>query len=70
MGKFENRNVAATTAQGMKFPGAPHGLKMACGENPKRVYGSKGNMPQTRMGNIASTRATWLKATSSLALPT
>ena len=23
----------------MKFPGAPHGLKMACGENPKRVYG-------------------------------
>ena len=42
--------------QGMKFPGAPYGLKMACGENPKRVYGSKGNMPQTRMGNIAFTR--------------
>ena len=37
----------------MKFPGAPYGLKMACGENPKRVYGVKGNMPQTRMGNIA-----------------
>jgi imidazolonepropionase-like amidohydrolase len=35
---------------------------MACGENPKRVYGSKGNMPQTRMGNIALTRATWIKA--------
>ena len=35
---------------------------MACGENPKRVYGSKGNMPQTRMGNIAFARATWLKA--------
>jgi imidazolonepropionase-like amidohydrolase len=56
------KNVPARTAQGMKFPGAPYGLKMACGENPKRVYGSKGAMPQTRMGNIALTRATWLKA--------
>ncbi|HEU4705289.1 MAG TPA: amidohydrolase [Sphingomicrobium sp.] len=56
------KNVYARTAQGMKFPGAPYGLKMACGENPKRVYGSKGNIPQTRMGNIALTRATWIKA--------
>jgi imidazolonepropionase-like amidohydrolase len=56
------KNVPARTTQGMKFPGAPYGLKMACGENPKRVYGSKGNMPQTRMGNIALTRQTWLKA--------
>ena len=56
------KNVPARTAQGMKFPGAPYGLKMACGENPKRVYGSKGAMPQTRMGNIAYTRATWLRA--------
>ena len=35
------KNVPARTVQGMKFPGAPYGLKMACGENPKRVYGSK-----------------------------
>ena len=56
------KNVPARTAQGMKFPGAPYGLKMACGENPKRVYGSKGNMPQTRMGNIALARETWIKA--------
>ena len=56
------KNVPARTAQGMKFPGAPYGLKMACGENPKRVYGSKGNMPQTRMGNIAMARQTWIKA--------
>jgi len=56
------KNVAARTVQAMKFPGAPYGLKMACGENPKRVYGSKGNMPQTRMGNIALTRQTWIKA--------
>ncbi|MBA2771609.1 MAG: amidohydrolase [Sphingomonas sp.] len=56
------KNVPARTTQGMKFPGAPYGLKMACGENPKRVYGSKSDMPQTRMGNIALTRATWIKA--------
>ena len=56
------KNVYARTAQGMKFPGAPYGLKMACGENPKRNYGGKGQMPGTRMGNIALTRATWIKA--------
>jgi imidazolonepropionase-like amidohydrolase len=56
------KNVPARTQQGMKFPGAPYGLKMACGENPKRVYGSKGQMPQTRMGNIAYAREVWIKA--------
>jgi imidazolonepropionase-like amidohydrolase len=56
------KNVPGRTAQDMKFPGAPYGLKMACGENPKRVYGSKGHMPQTRMGNIALARETWVKA--------
>ncbi len=56
------KNVYARTAQGMKFPGAPYGLKMACGENPKRVYGSKGQMPATRMGNMAVNRQTWINA--------
>lgn len=56
------KNVYARTVQGMKFPGAPYGLKMACGENPKRVYGGKGRMPSTRMGNMAVNRATWIKA--------
>lgn len=56
------KNVYARTMQGMKFPGAPYGLKMACGENPKRVYGGKGRMPSTRMGNIAVDRGTWAKA--------
>jgi len=56
------KNVPSRTVQGMKFPGAPYGLKMACGENPKRVYGSKSQMPQTRMGNIAMVRQTWIKA--------
>lgn len=56
------KNVPARTMQAMKFPGAPHGLKMACGENPKRVYGSKGAIPSTRMGNIAVTRQKWIAA--------
>ena len=56
------KNVYARTVQGMKFPGAPYGLKMACGENPKRVYGAKGRMPSTRMGNLAVNRQTWIKA--------
>ncbi|MCD9033707.1 amidohydrolase [Luteimonas sp. Y-2-2-4F] len=55
------RNVPATTVQDMKFPGAPHGLKMACGENPKRVYGQK-NGPATRMGNVAGFRAAFAEA--------
>jgi imidazolonepropionase-like amidohydrolase len=46
----------------MKFPGAPYGLKMACGENPKRVYGEKGRAPSTRMGNVAGYREAWIKA--------
>lgn len=55
------KNVYSTTYQGMKFPGAPWGLKMACGENPKRVYGNRGG-PSTRMGNIAGFRAAFIEA--------
>jgi len=56
------KNVPARTVQAMKFPGAPYSLKMACGENPKRVYGGRGRMPSTRMGNFAVWRETWLDA--------
>lgn len=52
--------VPSVSVQGMKFPGARHGLKMACGENPKRVYASRG--PSTRMGNMAGYRAQWIQA--------
>jgi imidazolonepropionase-like amidohydrolase len=55
------KNVSARTVQAMKFPGAPYGLKMACGENPKRVYGEKGG-PMTRMGNVAGYRKSWSEA--------
>jgi imidazolonepropionase-like amidohydrolase len=56
------KNVPARTVQGMKFPGAPYGFKMACGENPKRVYGGRGRKPSTRMGNFAVNRQVWLDA--------
>ena len=54
------KNVSANTVPDMKFPGAPHSLKMACGENPKRVYSSRG--PSTRMGNVAGYRDAWIGA--------
>jgi imidazolonepropionase-like amidohydrolase len=57
------KNVPSRTVQGMKFPGAPYGLKMACGENPKRVYGNRGG-PATRMGNVAGYRSAWIRATA------
>lgn len=55
------RNIPSRTVQGMKFPDAPYTLKMACGENPKRVYGKKGG-PGSRMGNVAGYRKNWIKA--------
>jgi imidazolonepropionase-like amidohydrolase len=56
------KNVPAVSYQAMKFPGAMHGLKMACGENPKRVYGSKSQSPATRMGNVAGYRQAFADA--------
>ena len=59
------KNVWSTTVQGMKFPNAPYTLKMACGENPKRVYGRRKNMePSTRMGNVAGYRKAWIDASN------
>jgi imidazolonepropionase-like amidohydrolase len=54
------RLIPARTVQEMKFPGAPYGLKMACGENPKRVYQNSG--PSTRMGNMAGYRKAFIDA--------
>lgn len=56
------KNVPARTVQAMKFPDAPYGMKMACGENPKRVYGNRNRLPSTRMGNLALNRQTWINA--------
>jgi imidazolonepropionase-like amidohydrolase len=40
----------------MLFPNAPRSIKFASGENPKRVYGGRQQMPSTRMGNFAVQR--------------
>lgn len=46
----------------MRFPGAPAGMKMALGENPKGIYGPRGQAPQTRMGNLALMRDAFTRA--------
>ena len=56
------KNVPNNSIQAMKFPNAPHSLKMACGENPKRVYGNRNQSPATRMGNMAGYRKAWIDA--------
>lgn len=48
-------------ARAMRFPGAPDTVKMACGENPKRVYGSRGG-PSTRMGSVRGHRDAFIQA--------
>ena len=50
------------TLAGMRFDGAPRSIKMACGENPKRVYGEKPGGPSTRMGNVATFEAAFQEA--------
>ena len=46
----------------MLFPGAPQSIKFASGENPKRVYGQRNQLPSTRMGNFEVMRQSFLDA--------
>ncbi|MCO4773998.1 MAG: amidohydrolase family protein [Deltaproteobacteria bacterium] len=55
------RPIPTRGSRAMRFPGAPETVKMACGENPKRVYGDKGG-PSTRMGNLRAFRTAFTKA--------
>jgi len=50
------------TLSGMRFEGAPRGIKMACGENPKRVHNDEERGPSTRMGNLAHMREIFRQA--------
>nr|BDT31816.1 amidohydrolase family protein [Myxococcus sp. MH1] len=51
------------SAAEVRFPGAKDSLKMACGENPRRVYGAGRNMaPATRMANVAGYRQAFAQA--------
>lgn len=56
------KNVQSVTVEEMKFPGAPEFLKMACGENPIKIYGGMGKAPFTRMGVVAEFRNIWTAA--------
>ena len=55
------RPLPTRGSRAMRFPDAPETVKMACGENPKRVYGDKGG-PSTRMGNLRAFRTAFMKA--------
>jgi imidazolonepropionase-like amidohydrolase len=50
------KNKFGLSREEMLFPNAPRSIKFASGENPKRVYGSKGQEPMTRMGNFDTMR--------------
>lgn len=55
------RMLPGRSVHELKFPGAPTAVKMACGENPKRIYGNKGG-PFSRMGNVGRLRTIFQKA--------
>src|SRR5215467_8815264 len=44
------------------FPNAPRSIKFASGENPKRVYGTRDQLPSTRMGNFEVQREALIQA--------
>jgi imidazolonepropionase-like amidohydrolase len=44
------------------FSNAPRSIKFASGENPKRVYGTREQLPSTRMGNFAVQREALVQA--------
>jgi imidazolonepropionase-like amidohydrolase len=46
------KNKFGLPREQMLFPNAPRSIKFASGENPKRLYGSQGQLPSTRMGNF------------------
>lgn len=50
------------TRDEMLFPNAPGSIKFASGENPKRVYGSRDQLPSTRMGNFEVQRQALVEA--------
>lgn len=61
-GAIVRNRPSPRTVSDLLFEGAPRTLKMACGENPKRVYGSKSSAPSTRMGSVAKYREAFEKA--------
>ncbi|HET9741832.1 MAG TPA: amidohydrolase family protein [Terriglobales bacterium] len=56
------KNKFGLSRADMLFPNAPRSIKFASGENPKRVYGSRNQLPSTRMGNFEVQREALLQA--------
>jgi len=53
--------IPAPTVAAMKFPGAPQGLKMACGANPKEEFAGR-HLLNSRQGEIAEMREAFAEA--------
>src|SRR5580704_11015577 len=56
------KNKFGLDRDAMLFPNAPGSIKFASGENPKRVYGARDQLPSTRMGNFAVQREALVQA--------
>lgn len=61
------KNKFGLSRDEMLFPNAPRSIKFASGENPKRVYGGKGELPSTRMGNFEVMRQSFEDAKAYMA---
>jgi imidazolonepropionase-like amidohydrolase len=61
------KNKFGFSRDAMLFPNAPRSIKFASGENPKRVYGSRGQLPSTRMGNFEVMRQSFEDAKAYMA---
>jgi imidazolonepropionase-like amidohydrolase len=63
------KNKFGPSKEELLFPKAPRSIKFASGENPKRVYGTRNQLPSTRMGNLEVMRQSFedAKATGAMA---
>jgi len=61
------KNKFGLSRDQMLFPNAPRSIKFASGENPKRVYGSRNELPSTRMGNFEVMRQSFEDARAYMA---
>ena len=61
------KNKFGLTRGQMLFPNAPRSIKFASGENPKRLYGRRNELPSTRMGNFEVMRQSFEDAKNYMA---
>jgi imidazolonepropionase-like amidohydrolase len=61
------KNKFGLSREQMLFPNAPRSIKFASGENPKRVYGRRNELPSTRMGNFEVMRQSFEDAKNYMA---